>query len=124
VINEATPNGVAFLFLTMRFDWKKWVTNKYLIATAAFIALLFLSDRNNIIDQYKLHKQYNKVKTEHDYYIKQIGEAKRQYNELFSDKRNLEKFAREKYLMKRDDEDVFVIVQGKVTDNQDSTENK
>lgn len=90
--------------------WKKIITNQYIIALAAFVALLFFSDRNNIIDQYKLRAQYNKVKAEHVFYQKQIDEAKKQYEELFTSDKNLEKFAREKYLMKKEDEDVFVFV--------------
>lgn len=84
--------------------------NKYFIALGAFVALLFFSDRNNIIDQYKLRIQYNKVKREHGFYQKQINDARKQYEELFTNDKNLEKFAREKYLMKREDEDVFVFV--------------
>ncbi|MFA6261586.1 MAG: septum formation initiator family protein [Bacteroidia bacterium] len=103
----------------MTFDWKKWATNKYLIASLAFIALLLFSDKNNVLDQYKLHVQYNKVKAEHAYYHHQIEEARRHYNELFSNQQNLEKFAREKYLMKRDDEDVFVIVEPAGKTNSD-----
>lgn len=98
-------------FCPMLLNWKKWATNKYLIATLGFLALLFFSDKNNVLDQYKLHVQYNKVKAEHAYYRHEIDEARRQYNELFSNRQNLEKFAREKYLMKRDDEDVFVIAE-------------
>ena len=94
----------------MNLHWKKLITNKYLIAIAAFVALLFFGDRNNVIDQYKLLRQYDKVQAEHAYYVKQIEDARKQYNELFTNDKNLEKFAREKYLMKRDDEDVFVIV--------------
>jgi cell division protein FtsB len=91
-------------------NWKKIMLNKYIIAIGAFVALLFFSDRNNIIDQFKLHKQYQKVKREHGFYKKQIEDAKKQYEELFTNDKNLEKFARERYLMKRDDEDVFVFV--------------
>jgi cell division protein FtsB len=102
----------------VKINWKKWITNKYLIASAAFVALLFFSDKNNVLDQYKMHRQYAKVKAEHEYYLSQIEDARRQYNELFSNNKNLEKFAREKYLMKRDDEEVFVIVQPQKTENQ------
>lgn len=91
-------------------NWKKLITNQYIIAVALFVALLFFSDRNNIIDQYKLRKQYNKVKAEHKFYQQQIQDAKKQYEELFTSDKNLEKFAREKYLMKKEDEDVFVFV--------------
>lgn len=89
---------------------KKIIFNKYFIAIVVFILFMIFGDRNNIVEQYNLHKQFRKVKAEHDYYIEQIGKAKKDYNELFSNSKNLEKFAREKYLMKRDDEDVFVIV--------------
>lgn len=94
--------------------WKQLVMNKYILATAAFVALLFFSDRNNVIDQYKLRGQYRKLKEEHTFYRKQIEDARKQYEELFTSDKNLEKFAREKYLMKRDDEDVFVFVRDSV----------
>jgi len=43
------------------------------------------------------------------FYLDEIKENKEKLNELMSSPANLEKFAREKYLMKKDDEDVFVI---------------
>ena len=94
----------------MKFNWAKLITNKYIIASFAFIALLFFSDRNNVIDQFKMRKQYNKVKVEHKFYEDKIIEAKKQREELFTNDKNLERFAREKYLMKKEDEDVFVFV--------------
>jgi cell division protein FtsB len=87
----------------------KWLTNKYMIATAIFMLLLLFADKGNVFDQYKLYIKYSKVKTENAYYQTQIEKARKDYDELFTNDRNLEKFAREKYLMKRDDEDVFVI---------------
>lgn len=97
-------------FELMKFNWAKLITNKYIIATLAFVALLFFSDRNNVIEQFKLRKQHNKVKAEHKFYQQQIEDAKKQRDELFTSDKNLEKFAREKYLMKKEDEDVFVFV--------------
>ncbi len=75
-----------------------------------FVAYLFFGDKNNVIEQYDLQQQYLKVKRENTYYKEQIKLSERQYTELFTNNKNLEKFAREKYLMKRDNEDVFVIV--------------
>ena len=94
----------------VKMNWKKIVTNKYIIATLAFILMLFLSDRNSILDQYKLRKQLNKAQEEHEFFKQKIEEAKKQKEELFTSNKNLEKFAREKYLMKKEDEDVFVFV--------------
>jgi cell division protein FtsB len=95
----------------MQFPFKKVITNKYLIASAIFIGYMVFADKNNVIEQYKLQRQYTKVKREHRYYEQQIIDARKQQEELFSNDKNLEKFAREKYLMKKDNEDVFVIVQ-------------
>ena len=89
---------------------KNTIKNKYIIATVVFVVFMIFGDKNNVVEQYNLRKEYNKVRTEHNYYIDQIAKAKNDYNELFSNNKNLEKFAREKYLMKRDNEDVFVIV--------------
>lgn len=99
-----------FYICIMFHTIKNIVKNKYVIATVLFVTFIIFGDKNNVIEQYNLRKQYSKVKSEHDYYIEQIAKAKKDYNELFSNNKNLEKFAREKYLMKRDNEDVFVIV--------------
>jgi cell division protein FtsB len=97
----------------VQFHWKKIITNKYLLATLVFIGYMIFADKNNVIEQYKLQKQYTKVKREHQYYETQILEARKKQEELFGNDKNLEKFGREKYLMKRDNEDVFVIVSEK-----------
>lgn len=89
--------------------FKQYLTNKYVIATVLFVVLLLFTDRGNLFDQYKLYKQYQNAKVEHMYYQDQISKAQKDYEELFTNTKNLEKFARENYLMKRDDEDVFVI---------------
>ena len=102
---------------------KNIVKNKYVIATVLFVTFIIFGDKNNVIDQYNLRKQYSKVKTEHDYYIDQIAKAKHDYNELFSNDKNLEKFAREKYLMKRDNEDVFVVVKNTKNEKENVSEN-
>ncbi len=94
----------------MNFPLKKILTNKYLIASAIFIVYLFFADKNNVFEQYKLSQQYTKVKREHSYYENQIKDARKRQEELFGNDKALEKFAREKYLMKKDNEDVFVIV--------------
>ncbi len=44
------------------------------------------------------------------YYVAEIEQNKKDMNELMSDKQHLEKFARERYLMKKDNEDIFLIV--------------
>ncbi|MFX3625860.1 MAG: FtsB family cell division protein [bacterium] len=75
-----------------------------------FVIWMLFFDKNNWWDVMSLQKTYNKVKEERDYYKEQAEIAKSEYNALFTHPDSLEKFAREKYLMKKDNEDVFVIV--------------
>lgn len=106
----------------MQFPLKKVITNKYLIASAIFIGYMIFADKNNVIEQYKLQQQYTKIKREHKYYEQQIIDARKQQEELFSNEKNLEKYAREKYLMKKDNEDVFVIVKKAPEKSEEPTE--
>lgn len=95
----------------MRF--KKIIFNKYFIASLLLVLLLIFNDRNSIINQFKYREQLNKSTKENIFLKEQIAKASKESNELFSNNKNLEKFAREKYLMKRDDEDVYVIIDEK-----------
>ena len=66
-------------------------------------------DQNNLVDQFRLRNQVKNLKREKTYYLEEMEKAKQEYEELFTNDESLEKFAREKYLMKRDNEDIFVI---------------
>lgn len=84
--------------------------NKYLITIVALVVWLSFFDKNDFSTQMDLSSKVNKLKSERDYYIKSIKDTKNEINELQTDSTNLEKFARENYLMKKDNEDVFVLV--------------
>lgn len=84
--------------------------NKYLIAIVVFLVWLLLFDRNSLIDRYRYIRTLHDMEDEKQYYIERIEEDSRRLNELKTDRENLEKFAREQYFMKRENEDVFVIV--------------
>jgi cell division protein FtsB len=90
--------------------------NKYFLVTAAFAVWMIFFDRNDLFSQYEYHQQVNTLKQERDFYMKENAKVHQDLDELTSNKAKLEKFAREKYLMKRDNEDVFVIVQQKKAD--------
>ena len=73
-----------------------------------FIYVLFL-DSNSLIVRFVNNRTINRLKSEIKYYEKEIEENKKQVKELNSNKENLEKFAREKFLMKKRNEDIFII---------------
>lgn len=90
---------------------QKLIRFRYVITLAVFAVWMLFFDRNNLIEQMHIKGQLNKLEEEKDYYLEEIEKAKKDYNELFTNESSLEKFAREKYLMKKDDEDIFVIVE-------------
>lgn len=84
--------------------------NKYLIAVLVLLVWLLVFDRNSLIDRVKYIRTLNELEDEKQYYIEKIDEDSRRLTELRTDKDNLEKFAREQYFMKKENEDIFVIV--------------
>ena len=86
------------------------IRNKYFIAGIAFLTWMLFFDRNDLMSQYEYRTQLNKLEAEKEFYLQQTEKAVKDLNELTTDKVKLEKFAREKYLMKKKNEDVFVII--------------
>jgi cell division protein FtsB len=86
------------------------IKNKYFLASLAFLIWMLFFDRNDLLSQYEYQSQLNKLQEEKEFYQKETELVKKDLEELTTDMKKLEKFAREKYLMKKDDEDVFVIV--------------
>lgn len=89
----------------------KILKNKYFLVIVGLVVWLLYFDRNDVFTQLDLIKKCNKLKSERDYYIAEIETNKNEIHELQHNKKSLETFAREKYLMKKDNEDVFVFVQ-------------
>jgi cell division protein FtsB len=87
------------------------VKNKYFLAGLAFVLLLLLNERNSIFDQIEYSKNLKEAKQMHQYYLTEIAKVRKEKEELFGNPKKLEKFAREKYLMKADNEDVFVMIE-------------
>ena len=87
--------------------------NKYFVVSLAFLVWMVFFDKNDLFSQYQYHQQLSKLKHERDFYQKETAKATKDLDELTSNKEKLEKFAREKYLMKKDNEDLFVIVKDK-----------
>lgn len=84
--------------------------NKYFIAGTAFLVWMLFFDRNDLMSQYEYRTQLNKLEAEKEFYTRESAKAVKDLNELTTNKIKLEKFAREKYLMKKENEDVFVII--------------
>ena len=87
-----------------------FLRNKYILTLIIFFLWLLLLDSNNLISRHKEMKNLKKLRSDREYYVRRIEEDKRKLNELKTNNRNLEKFAREQYRMKKADEDLYVIL--------------
>ena len=87
--------------------------NKYFLVSACFVVWMLFFDRYDLLSQYEYRTQLNKFEEEKEFYITETKKVKKDLDELSTNKERLEKFAREKYLMKKDNEDVYVIIREK-----------
>ncbi|TDO21834.1 FtsB family cell division protein [Pedobacter duraquae] len=90
--------------------------NKYFLSAVAFVVWMLFFDKNDMLSQYEYRTEVNKLQVEKDFYEKEITHVKKDLDELTTDLNTAEKFAREKYFMKKDNEDVFVIVKAPAKD--------
>ncbi|HEX8021577.1 FtsB family cell division protein [Mucilaginibacter sp.] len=84
--------------------------NKFFLVTMAFVVWMIFFDRNDLFSQYQYHQQVKKLRLERDFYKAQTDQVTKELKELTTNPQQMEKFAREKYLMKKANEDVYVVV--------------
>jgi len=87
----------------------KLLKNKYLLTLLIFAAWMIFFDQNSFLSQRKFTKEVNQLEARRKFYTNQNEILKIQKDALIDNPDNLERLAREKYLMKRDDEDVYII---------------
>lgn len=99
---------------TVTTIWKKilpYIKNKYILTLFIFIIWLLFFDHNNLVDRVKDIRSLRQLEKDKTYYIERIDKDTKRLEQLKTNNKNLEKFAREQYLMKKDDEDIFIIVE-------------
>ena len=83
-------------------------TTQIIIVLGLIVMLFFLSD-SSVIKRMQYEIQIKNLESQIEFYRKQTETDKKKLNELQSNKDDLEKFARENYLMKKENEDIFII---------------
>lgn len=84
--------------------------NKYVIAIIAFVVWIMFFDRNNFINQVRLVNTLHNLNDQKEFYQHEIRKDSAELQRLKTDTTSLEKFAREKYLMKKENEDIYLII--------------
>lgn len=87
----------------------KKLSNKYIIATLIFAAVIVFFDQYNVFEQGKSFRKLHKVKKQIEYYDTEIEKQEQTIHKLKTDTAYLEKVAREQHKMKRDDEVIYVL---------------
>lgn len=88
----------------------KYSKNFYFVFTLLFILWMLFIDSNDFVSQFKLGSKLSELKKQKEFYQDKKEVIKADREELMSNNDLLEKFARERYLMKRKTEDLYVIV--------------
>lgn len=96
--------------ITMKFkDILKKFNNKYIIVTLIFAVIIIFVDQYNIFNQAKNHKRLKETKKQVEFYEQEIRNQQEILDNLHKDTVLMERIAREKYMMKRDNEVIYVI---------------
>lgn len=88
--------------------WFRILSNKYLLLLLAFGVWMLFFDSNSWLVHHELNKEINELKSNKIYYEKEIKDDRGIIEQLSNDE-GLERYAREKYFMKGQNEDVFII---------------
>ena len=83
--------------------------NKYVITLVFFGFWIIFIDDYNLIKQYQLQKNVKDLENQKTYYLSEIEKDSTELYHLQNTKEEQERFAREKFLMRKDNEDVFII---------------
>jgi cell division protein FtsB len=88
---------------------RNWLSNKYLITSFLFIVWISFFDKFNIFQVYKKKQELNQLIERKIYYKNEIEKSKQALSNLRENSLNIEKIAREKYFMKKDNEDLYIL---------------
>ena len=87
----------------------KPLRNKYLVFFLLFIFWIIFLDDYNLINQNQMKSKVDNLKDQKEFYITEIKKDSTELFNLKNDSSKQERFAREKFLMKKDNEDLFII---------------
>jgi cell division protein FtsB len=89
----------------------KIISNKFVITLLVFFFWLLFFDQHSIWERKEYKNNIKALNEEKIHYQTEIKKDKKSIHELKTNRENLEKFARETYLMKKKNEDIFIIIE-------------
>ena len=107
-------NFVSFAPMLKKLRDKKWfriASNKYLLVLLGFVMWMLFLDTNSWLIHRELNAEIDELEKNKKYYLDQINSDKAIMEQL-NDSLELEKFARQEYYMKRENEEIYIIEYG------------
>ena len=86
-----------------------WLKNKYFLSASAFIVWILFFDPRDVFTQMEHRRELKELQISKAWYQKEIAKESIEVEQLRTNPATIEKYARENYLMKRDNEDIFLI---------------
>lgn len=86
-----------------------WLKNKYILASVFFVCWMLFFDHNDIFLQSSRYGELKDLQESKAYYEEQIRKTQKEVENIRTNQASVEKIAREKYLMKKDNEELFII---------------
>jgi len=86
-----------------------WLKNKYLLVGAFFVIWMIFFDPKDILSDFERRAKLNELEKSEQHLKNQISETRTELDQLKNNAQSIEKYAREKYMMKKDNEDLFIV---------------
>src|SRR5688500_8433236 len=86
-----------------------WLKNKYCLSSTAFIVWLLFFDPRDVFTQMEHRRELKELQASSDWYQNEIARESTEPEQFKTNPAVIEKYARENYLMKRENEDIFII---------------
>ena len=85
--------------------------NFYFLFFISFIIWMTIIDSNGFINRFRLSEKLDELSIEKEFYVQEIDKVTIDKEKFESDVEILEKYAREEYLMKKESEDIFYVIE-------------
>jgi hypothetical protein len=108
--NEVTTTtSLSQSFLAKAWERLSWVKNKFFLASVFFIVWMLFFDPKDIRLAMDKGAKLKDLQQSERHLITSIEQTKQELNQLKTNAQTIEKYAREKYLMKKDNEDIYIV---------------
>ena len=88
-----------------------WIKNKYFLSISAFIVWILFFDPRDVFTQMEHRRELKELQASKAWYQNEITKESIEAEQLRNNPAIIEKYARENYLMKRENEDIFIIAE-------------